>query len=249
MSRSGLLLVGTLKCCVTCVGREGTLACCHSSVWPRLGIPEPFPLHMEGKATFAGLQEPVLLAQLTLVPGTRHSLSVDALPGLGERGRGSVTLGVRRGGPGHALGDVGVVGAGFWSLPAPAGSVRSTLGLRAAAGIAAALEQRLGWQISPRGRDLGLLPLLKYFQHLTLSTTRLKGNCFRGKCLIQGTGRGRDVGSNKQQTGERIHKYLIRVKWVTSVCCDSVLLSPRAGFGRAGKHSRLLHSLSLAVQH
>lgn len=57
------------------------------------------------------------------------------------------------------------------------------------------------------------------------------------------------MGSNKQQIGKRIHKYLIRVKWVTSVCCDLVLLSLRVGFGGAGKHSRLLYSLSLAVQH
>lgn len=57
------------------------------------------------------------------------------------------------------------------------------------------------------------------------------------------------MGSNKQQIGKRIHKYLIRVKWVTSVCCDLVLLSLRVGIGRAGKHSRLLYSLSLAVQH
>lgn len=49
------------------------------------------------------------------------------------------------------------------------------LWLGAAAGIAAAMEQRLGWQISPRGSDLRLLPLLKYFQHVTLSTTRFKG--------------------------------------------------------------------------
>lgn len=41
----------------------------------------------------------------------------------------------------------------------------------------------------------------------------------------------------------------IRVKWVSSVCCDWVLLSLRVGFGRAGKHSRLLYSLSLSVQH
>lgn len=57
------------------------------------------------------------------------------------------------------------------------------------------------------------------------------------------------MGSNKQQIGKRIHKYLIRVNWVTGVCCDLVLLSPRVGFGRAGKYSRLLHSPSLGVQH
>lgn len=57
------------------------------------------------------------------------------------------------------------------------------------------------------------------------------------------------MGSNKQQIGKRIHKYLIRVKWVTSVCCDLVLLSLRVGIARAGKHSRLLYSLSLSVQH
>lgn len=83
--------------------------------------------------------------------------------------------GSEEGGPGHTLGAGGVVGEGFWSLPAPAGPVRSMLGLRAAAGIAAAMEQRLGWQISPCGSNLRLLPLLKYFQHLTLSTTRFKG--------------------------------------------------------------------------
>lgn len=42
------------------------------------------------------------------------------------------------------------------------------------------------------------------------------------------------MGSSKDQIGERIHKYLIAVKWVTSVCCDVVL-----GFGRAGEHGRL----------
>lgn len=57
------------------------------------------------------------------------------------------------------------------------------------------------------------------------------------------------MGSNKQQIGKRIRKYLIRVKWVTSVCCDLVLLSLRVGIARAGKHSRLLYSLSLSVQH
>lgn len=47
------------------------------------------------------------------------------------------------------------------------------------------------------------------------------------------------MGSSKQQIGKRIHKYLISVKWVNSGCCDLVLLSPRLGFGRAGKHSSL----------
>lgn len=46
------------------------------------------------------------------------------------------------------------------------------------------------------------------------------------------------MGSSKQQIGKRVHKYLIRVKWVNSVC-NLVLLSPRLGFGRAGKHSCL----------
>lgn len=47
------------------------------------------------------------------------------------------------------------------------------------------------------------------------------------------------MGSSKQQIGKRIHKSLIRVKWVNSVCCNVVLLSPRLGFGRASKHSSL----------
>lgn len=53
--------------------------------WLRDCIPEPFPLQMEGKSTFAGLQEPVLFPHLALVPGTTQPLSVDALPSL-ERG-------------------------------------------------------------------------------------------------------------------------------------------------------------------
>lgn len=97
--------------------------------------------------------------------------------------------GSEKGDSGHTLGAVGVVGADFWSLLAPAGPVRSMLGLRAAAGIAAAVEQRLGWQISPRGSDLRLLPLLKYFQHLTLSTTRFKG-LFEREMFNPGTGGG-----------------------------------------------------------
>lgn len=62
---------------------NGVTALC--SWWPRVCISEPFPLQMEGKATFAGLQEPVLFPHLTSVPGTTRFLSVDALPGL-ERG-------------------------------------------------------------------------------------------------------------------------------------------------------------------
>lgn len=54
------------------------------SWWPRVCIPEPFSLQMEGKAAFAGLQEPILCPHLTLVPGTTQSLSVDALPSLGR---------------------------------------------------------------------------------------------------------------------------------------------------------------------
>lgn len=54
--------------------------------------------------------------------------------------------GSEKGSPGHT---VGVVGADFWSLPAPAIPVRSTLGLGAAAGIAAAVEQRLGCRSPP----------------------------------------------------------------------------------------------------
>lgn len=47
------------------------------------------------------------------------------------------------------------------------------------------------------------------------------------------------MGSSKEQIGERIHKYLMTVKWVTSVCCDVVPLSPGLGFGRAGEHGSL----------
>lgn len=47
------------------------------------------------------------------------------------------------------------------------------------------------------------------------------------------------MGSSKQRVGKRTHKYFIRVKWVSGVCCNLALLSPRLCFGRAGEHSCL----------
>lgn len=52
---------------------------------PRGCIPQPFPLHMQDKAYFAGLQEPVLFPHLALVPGITQLLNTDASPRLGER--------------------------------------------------------------------------------------------------------------------------------------------------------------------
>lgn len=141
---------------------------------------------MEGKTTFAGLQEPVLFPHLTLMPGTTQSLSVDALPSLGERGCGSVTLGVRRGSwPCSGGGGCRflVTASTSWTSEECAEARSSRRNCRSR-GAEAWLADLPPWQRFEAAATAKILPACDTL-HNKIQRARL-----RGKRLIQGRGEG-----------------------------------------------------------
>lgn len=144
---------------------------------------------MEGKAAFSGLQEPVLFPDLTLVPGTTQSLSVDALPSL-ERGDMAWWHWEWEGGSWPRSRGCGggryrflVTASTSWTSEEHAGALSSCRNCRSH-GAEAWLADLPPWQQFEAAATAKILPASDTLHN------KIQRACLRGKCLIQGLGEG-----------------------------------------------------------